>query len=304
MFLRGLKLRRLFGRVARFGLYNVLGLLIAVGCISLLSSQGVLKGLVGPIFANSNLVDNETDKAIQDSEEVGGVGFVESDAPGGQYFDVRVGTTIGSDRPGATEADKTRHDITLTSLRNARPIELIAERQSVPFPVVRLTPREAAPLKEAVDAFLPVWETFSPGQYLSGIDDQGSSNSFEEATSQDGLITERIYRRNLASVVSPDADITRMVNRYDSHAPDTVGLCNRCDMGSLWSPVITPSDVMVIHAYKEDSYAFVTTEGVVTYTGSGGFSGLRFRRSYSLVLVRTLNTWRVQRAVADTLGRF
>jgi hypothetical protein len=305
MLLRGLRIRRLLGRIARFGLYNIVGVLLAIMCLNLLFSQGVLKSLVNPIFANSNLVDNKSDKAVQEGGFAEDGNFASTDTPGGEYFDVRVGTTIGSEQGSGTNSDEDAgegHKITLSALLVARPIELVAERQSVPFPVVRLTPAEAKPLRSAADKFLPVWETFSAGtatQTSSTI----TEGDGEQAAPIEGLIDERVYRRNLSAVIAPNTDLDRMVARYDSHAPDTVGVCARCDMGSQWTDAILPSDLMVIHAYEPDKYAFVSTQGIVVYTGPGPFSGLRYRRSYSLVLVHALGSWRVQRAVADTLGR-
>jgi hypothetical protein len=295
MLLRGLRLRRLTGRVFRFGFYNVVGLALAIFLVSLLLSHGVLKSAISPIFANSNLVNNKSGSAVQKGGEFADqtkATKVVSDAPGGEYFDVRIGTTLGheaSDQSSKQSADANRHNISLSAVLQARPLALIAERQSVPFPVVRLAPVELAPLKKAVAAFLPVWESFDAGVYTVG-------------TVRDDLIDRAHYRHNLAPVVSPNADIARMIARYDSHAPATVGLCDRCDTGSRWAGDIDPTETMVVRSYDGD-FAFVTTQGVVTYIGHSSYAGARIRRTYSLVLVRTLGTWRVQRAAADTLAR-
>lgn len=286
MFLRGLKLQRFAGKVGRFLLYNVLAILVAILVFNVLSGQGVLKGLIGPIFANSNLVDNNDGSAVHADEnaELGeDTGFVEDKASGGDAFDVRVGTTLGAD-----ESNKT-HKLSMDAISSARPLELIAERQSVPFPIVRLAPSERGPLEKAVAEFLPVWETFTAGEYAA----------HNQTTS--GVIDQNAYRKKLFSVLSPEADVNRIVDRYDSHAPSEVGTCSTCGLGSTWMNLLSPVELMKIRGYKPNNYAFVTTQGMVLYSGNGAGAGQRFRRTYSLLLVPGPGGWKVQRVAADTL---
>lgn len=187
--------------------------------------------------------------------------FAEGRAEGGEQFDFRV----------RDEDTPRTHDERM----RASSLSLIAERQARPDPPIQATPDEAAQIGALIDRFIPAWETFTPG------------------------MSEAAYRARLAPYAVPSA-LSAMVAREGANQPADIGTCRACANGSRYDRTgFTPSDMMVIRAL-DDSHAYVTTKGTITYA-AGPRANTQAQRTYALLLERSGDRWLVGRIAADTL---
>lgn len=161
--------------------------------------------------------------------------------------------------------------------REAAAITLIPERQARPLPSITAPAATEARFADLARRFLAAWETFAP----------------EEAR-QD-------YEASLASSGLPDA-LPSLSSREDTNDPDELGPCSGCTTGARFTDQIDPGLYVSVRRLDEDS-AYITTQGVIEMTGPrSSIAGQRYRRSYALILSRLGDEWRVERAVAETLG--
>lgn len=159
---------------------------------------------------------------------------------------------------------------------DAKPIQMIPERQVQPMPVQEISQEDRESLGEIVDAFLIKWETYAASEGYTA------------------------YAKRLAPYTTPDRleDISRRLN---NHGPRESGPCQSCSVGSILNnTLVVPSQYMIVRRFDDES-AWVTTQGDVTYITSQLQAGQVVRRSYSLVLEKQGSEWRVSRVIADTL---
>lgn len=155
---------------------------------------------------------------------------------------------------------------------------LLPERQAEPVVPVAVAEDELAELGTVARNFLHGWEMFTPG----------------EDTAK--------YTARFARWSALD-QIDRLAGRKESRQDSTVGMCNGCATGSRPLDKIDPRYYVVVRRIDSRS-AYITTHMVVYYFGDRSpLNGQSFRRSYALLLDREGDTWRVRRAVAETLER-
>lgn len=180
---------------------------------------------------------------------------------GGAQFDYRV-----------TDAKTPR---TYEERLTASSLAIIPERQTQPDAPIIVTEAERQPIAHLLDDFIPAWETFSPGEDTSA------------------------YRSRIQQYAVPGT-AGLIAERDGANQPAEIGICATCTTGSTFDRNIAPGDLMTIRELTGDR-AYVTTQGVIAYTG-GSRSGQAARRTYALLLERIDGKWLVQRVAADTLG--
>lgn len=206
---------------------------------------------------------------------------------GDKYVKDKVLPTVVSDRPeeGASDiggdhldyynpADKIPEGF--DEEQDATPIQLLAERQSKELPVQEVPASERAQLAEFTTKFLTEWEGFTGGEGYAS------------------------YSSRLAPYVVPSR-LEATAQRLSNRSAREIGPCKACTSGSvLDTSRLSPGDYMVVRRI-DDETAYITTQGMVTYTGVSIYTGKTVRRTYALLLERSGSTWRVERVVAETL---
>lgn len=187
---------------------------------------------------------------------------VEQQGPvGGRQFDFQVPDSRVPRTPAAEDA--------------APPITLIPERQVNPVAPVAAPSADERAFASLVRGFLPGYETFTPGE------------SADE------------YAGSFARFVVPDR-LSSVASRGDSHAPPEIGLCDTCTTGSTFTDSIDPGLYVVVRRFSTGS-AYLTTQGIVRYSGGGAVAGRSYRRSYALLLRHVNGRWLVNRVASETL---
>jgi hypothetical protein len=144
-------------------------------------------------------------------------------------------------------------------------------------PAVDVPTNDRQQLAAGARAFLRAWETYKPGEPKGAYEQRITPFS---ASGKASLLTLRI----------------------DSHQTPIACPEPRCGAGSSW---IDEGSVVVIRAYDERN-AYLTTYGAIRYLADPqhqSYLGAKeFSRAYALLMVKEGNEWKVERAVAETIG--